>query len=220
MPDNEKVYGEVCGCDNVHFAMVSKDSKEEYKAETPEYLAPSAEITFDYAETLTPRHYDNVAFFMEVDDDDTKISIILSGVPNDKAARLLGLPYDQNSGILVETTPNPPWVALSGRMNIAGGNHMFFQYLKGKFTRSTKKANTKGSGTTYNTTDLVYTAAKTIHPWQLDENRVEGARGVTGATYDTNFKSADSWFEKVQTPIETSAVAAQTDAGNGDDEEN
>ncbi len=208
MPDNEKVYGEVCGCDSVHFAMVSQDSKDSYAAETPEYLAPSAEITFDYAETLTPRHYDNVAFFMEVDDDDTKISIILSGVPNDKAARLLGLPYDEENGILIETTPNPPWVALSGRMDIAGGNHMFFQYLKGKFTRSTKKANTKGSGTTYNTTDLVYTAAKTIHPWQLANDRIDGARGVTGATYDANFKLADNWFKAVQKPKEVAAAAA------------
>lgn len=216
MPDNEKVYGEVCGCDSVHFALVNKDSKEKYEAAKPQYLAPTAEITLDYAETLTPRHYDNVAYFMEVDDDDTKVSLILSGVPNADAAVLLGLPYDAENGILVETTPKPPWVALSGRMDIAGGNQLYFQYLKGKFTRSTKKANTKGSGTTYNTTDLVFTAAKTIHPWQLDENRVDGARGVTGATYDENFKSAENWFEAVQMPKE---VAANEEPANEEPEE-
>lgn len=216
MPDNEKVYGEVCGCDSVHFALVNEDSKEKYEAGTPRYLAPTAEITLDYAENLTPRHYDNVAFFMEVDDDNTKVNLVLSGVPNDEAAVVLGLPYDASTGTIIEATPKPPWVAVSGRMDIAGGHNMYFQYLKGKFTRSTKKANTKGSGTTYNTTDLIYTAAKTVHPWQLDENRVEGARGVTGATYDINFKSADTWFDKVQIPPE---VDAQPAAANKDPEE-
>ena len=209
MPDNEKIYGEICGCDSVHCALVTADSTDKYEAEPPEYLAPTAEITLDYAENLSPRHYDNVAFYMEVDDDDTKISLVLSGVPNEKAAKLLGLPYDAEKGLIVETTPIPPWAALSGRMEVAGGNYLYFQYLKGKFTRSTKKANTRGKGVTYNTTDLVFTAAKTIHKWQLDADRVDGARGVTGATYDTKFTGADTWFKAVQTPKEVPAKAAE-----------
>lgn len=205
--EDSKVYGEITGCDSVHYAMVISDTKEAYSAGTPEFLAPTAEITFDYAETLNPRHYDDVAYFMDVSDDDSKISIIFSGIPNEKAAKLLGLPYDSNTGTVIETTPNAPWVAVSCRTAIAGGNYMYYQYLKGKFTRGSKKATSKGASVTYNTTDLVFTAAKTIHKFQLPDGRVDGVRGKTGATTDTKFTSADTWFDKVQVPSEPTAAS-------------
>lgn len=210
--EDNKIYGEIIGCDSVHYAMVTSDTNESYLADAPEFLAPVAEIAFDYAESLTPRYYDNVAYFMDVSDDDSKISIIFSGIPNEKAAKLLGLPYDSETGRVIETTPNAPWVAISCRTAIAGGSYMYYQYLKGKFTRNSKKANSKGgANVTYNTTDLVFTAAKTIHKFQLPDGRVDGVRGMTGATTDEKFTTADTWFNKVQIPNEpTAAQTAQT----------
>lgn len=206
MDDNNKIYGEITGCSDVHVALVTEDSKETYNAETPEFFAPVAEITFDYAESITPRYYDNVEFFMDVDDGETKISVIFSGVPNEIAAKYLGLPYDAEKGVIVETTPHPPWAAVSGKMDIAGGNQMYYQYLKGKFSRGSKKGNTRGGSKTYNTTDLTFTAAKTVHKFQLPDGKIDGIRGVTGATTDEKFTGADAWFDKVQTPDEVAAA--------------
>lgn len=211
--EDSKVYGEITGCDSVHYAMVTSDTKEAYSAGTPEFLAPTAEMTFDYAEALNSRYYDDVAYFMDVSDDDSKISIIFSGIPNEKAAKLLGLPYDSKTGMVIETTPNAPWVAISCRTAIAGGNHMYYQYLKGKFTRGSKKANSKGSNVTYNTTDLTFTAAKTLHKFQLPDGTVDGIRGVTAATTDEKFTTADTWFDKVQTPGEPAATTQTTETG-------
>lgn len=215
--DNNQIYGETTGCDSVHYALVTTDTKEKYEAGVPKYLAPAADVAFEYGETLTPRYYDNVAFFMDTDDGDTKISIVFSGVPNDEAAIVLGLPYDAETGMLVETTPKPPWVAVSCRTSIAGGNHMYYQYLKGKFTRSSKKATSKGANTTYNTCDLVYTTAKTVHKFLLPDGAVDGIRGITGATTDEKFTAADTWFEKVQMLPEPSSATQTTNTTDSEE---
>lgn len=38
------VYGEVIGCDEMHYAKVNEDSGTKYEAATPEYLAPTAKF--------------------------------------------------------------------------------------------------------------------------------------------------------------------------------
>ena len=51
-------YGELIGCDELHYSEVTKDNDESYTAGTPTYLAPAAEITHQPTVNTNKRHYD------------------------------------------------------------------------------------------------------------------------------------------------------------------
>lgn len=203
MAEND-IYGELIGCDEMHFALVTADTAESYTAGTPKFLAPAAEVAHETTSNTNKRYYDNKPRYVTVVEGDTNVRITISGVPCSLAAELTGKPYDETNGKFYDTgsAENTPWAALMGRMELGDGGHRYFSYLKGKFSIGAQTAHTREDNITVNTVDLTYAAAVTEHEFQVDAETVSGAKAVFADTTDENFTTASTWFDKVQTPPE------------------
>lgn len=214
--ENKEIFGEIINCDNMHTSLVVEDSEEKYDAAPPEYLAPAAEITHESNVTPNKRYYDGVLRFVDMVDGDGNVKIVVSGVPYSKAAELTGKHYNKETGELYDagTPKKAPWRTLSGRMELAGGEYRYFNYLKGKFSLGAEQARTKEDNITVHTTELTFTPAVTVHKFLLDADTIGGVKAVKADTTDANFTKKDTWFDEIQTPPEVSlAEPTGTDAG-------
>ncbi len=205
MENEEKdIYGEIIGCDQLHYAIIASDTEEEWSAGANKYLAPAAEIMIDGTGDLNKRYYDNVVRYVSSGGNEKNITLTVSGVPEKVAAELTGKRYDAETGRIIDTgdTGKAPWCALSGRMSIEGDEYRYFQFLKGKFSLGAQTgASKQGTSITPNTRQLTFTATRTVHEFVVDAEASEtsGVIGISGDTTDENFSGAN-WFAAVQTP--------------------
>jgi len=195
----DKKYGEFVGVDNVHVAVIIEDSLDNYRTETPEYLAPVAEIAGEPEIETTPTYYDNVAGFNYVTEGTTPLTCTFSGVPARLAAKLLGKPYDAATGRVLDTgKPNPPYCALSFRYNKGPEDYRYYQYSKGNFSGGAEEAASQSNSVDVRTYQMTYTAVVTTHQWLID-GIMQGLKRIFGETTDENF-SPNGWFMQTQTP--------------------
>ncbi len=214
-----KEYGEFVGVDNIHTAIIIEDSIANYSTETPEYFAPAAEIAGEPEIESTPTYYDNVPQDNYITEGVTKLSMTVSNVPADKAAKYMGKHYDVATGRVLDTgEPNPPDVAVSFRFNKGKEDYRYYQYLKGKFSGGSEEGVTKKNGIEIKTYKLTFTAVTTTHKWIVD-GVLKQMKRIFADTTDAAFNPA-GWFSQVQTPDTTSAPAAlalsSSDPADGD----
>lgn len=195
----DKKYDEFVGVDKLHAALVTEDSEDNYVAEEPEYLAPSAEIVNDTPVDSQDTYYDNVPANSYNTEGATTVTMTLSGVPANLAAKYLGKTYDEASGRMIDSgSPNAPDAAISFRFNKGSNNYKYFQYLKGKFSGGTEEAATKNTSVDIKTYQMTFKAVVTTKQW-LQDGEMKGVKKITGETTDPNF-NASTWFDFVQTP--------------------
>lgn len=196
----DQKYGEFVGVDQLHAAIITEDTEANYTVGAPEYLAPTAEIAGEPEINALPTYYDNVPADSYITEGATTLTITISGLPADKAAKYLGKKYDNVSGrVYDDGAPKPPEVALSFRYNKGTDGFRYYQYLKGKFSGGTEEATTKtGSGVTIKTYQLKYAAVVTAHKWEID-GETKGLKRIFADTSDPAFNPS-GWFDQVQTP--------------------
>lgn len=193
-------YGEFVNVDNVHFALITKDDETDYTAETPAYLAPTAEITGEPQIENTPTYYDGVPGFNYVSEGATELTITFSGVPAKLMAKLLGKDYDEDTGRVLDSgVPNPPDVALSFRFQKGSDSYRYYQYLKGNFSGGAEAAATRTDTYDVRTYQMIYTAIVTSHQWNIGNSK-KGLKRIFADTDDASFEGAGAWFNSVQTP--------------------
>lgn len=217
---DKDIYGELINCDEMHTSEVTADNKESYEAAPPEYLAPAAEVTHESSATPNKRYYDGRVRYIDIEEGDGKVNITVSGVPCSLAAKLTGKPFDEKTGRFYDTgnSTNAPWRTLSGRMECAGGEYRYFQYLKGKFSIGAQTAHTREDNVTVNTVQLTYTAAVTEHKFQVTADKICGVRGIFADTTSEGFTAEEQskWFDEVQMPPKVQQTEAQqTEAQQG-----
>ena len=202
-----KEHGEFIGVDNIHAAIITEDSENNYTTETPEYFAPAAEIAGEPEIESKPTYYDNVPQDNYITEGVTALKIIVSGVSAEMMARYLGKHYDIATGRVLDTgEPNPPDVALSFRFNKGKEDYRYYQYLKGKFSGGSEEATTKKNNIDIKTYATTFTAVTTSHKWTID-GVLKQMKRIFADTTDAAFNPA-GWFNQVQTPDTTSAPAA------------
>lgn len=196
----DREYGEFVGVDNVHAAIITEDSEAAYRTEPPEYFAPVGEIAGEPEVESTATYYDNVPGFNYVTEGVTVLTMVISGIPAQKAAKYLGKHYDLASGRVMDTgNPVPPDVALSFRYNKGSDGYRYYQYLKGTFSGGKEEASSKSSGKVdVKTYTMTYTAVVTSHKWNIS-GELQGLKRIFADTADHVFQSA-GWFTSVQTP--------------------
>ena len=204
----DREYGEFVGVDNVHAAIITEDSETAYRTEPPEYFAPVGEIAGEPEIENTATYYDNAPGFNYVTEGVTVLTMVISGIPAQKAAKYLGKHYDPASGRVLDTgNPVPPDVALSFRYNKGSDGYRYYQYLKGTFSGGKEEASSKSSGKVdVKTYTMTYTAVVTSHKWEVN-GELQGLKRIFADTTDPAFKPA-GWFTSVQTPD----TAAKPDA--------
>lgn len=203
----EKQYGEFVGVQDLHCALITEDSTDKYTAETPEYFAPSAEITNEADISTTPTYYDNKPADTYITEGATTVNMTISGVPAKKAAKYLGKHYDEATGRVYDSgSPNPPDVAVSFIFNKGKNDARYYQYLKGTFSGGTEEAGTKSNDVDIRTYQLTFTAVTTNHEWSID-GELQSLKRIFADTTDSAFNPA-GWFNQVQTPDTASAPSA------------
>lgn len=202
-------YGEFVGVEDLYVADITADDTAAYTAGTPEYLAPSAEISIQANINNAPQYYDNVAGFNYVTEGVSTITLTVSGVPAAKLAELLGKYYDAATGrVLDDGQPNPPVKALSFSFNKGPDGKRFFQYLKGVFSGGEEIATTKADGNvSVHTYQLTFTALNTAHKWSVG-GVLRSLKRIFADTTDAHFTGSEqTWFAQVQTPATSQELA-------------
>lgn len=208
----EKQYGEFVGVENLHVAKVTADTDAAYTAETPEYFAPTAEISIANNINNAPQFYDNVAGFNYVTEGVSSLTLTVSGVPASKMAEYLGKHYDEDTGVVYDDgQPNPPEVALSFSFNKGPDGKRFYQYLKGTLSGGEEIGTSKADGNvTVHTYQLTFTALNTTHKWSVG-GVLRSLKRLFADTTDANFTGTDvTWFGQVQTPSTSQELAKLT----------
>lgn len=203
----DKKYEEFVGVDSIYAAIILEDTADNYTADTPEYLAPAAEITGEAEVENAPQFYDNVPATNYVTEGVTTLTLTISGIPADLAAKYLGKSYDAASGRVYDSgDPKPPDVALAFRFQKGKSNYRYYQYLKGTFSGGSEEAATKTNAVDVRTYQLTFTAVSTTHKWEIDGEE-KPLKRIFADTTDEAFNPA-GWFSQVQTPDTEIAPAA------------
>lgn len=202
----DQKYGEFVGVDSLYTAIITEDTEINYTAETPEYFAPAAEVAGEPEVESTNTYYDNAPQNTYITEGATPLTITVSGVPADIAAKYLGKYYDATSGRVLDTgEPNPPNVALSFRFNKGTDGYRYYQYLKGVFSGGAEEATSKNKSIDIKTYKMTFTAVTTTHKWTID-GKLKQMKRIFADTTDSAFDPT-GWFNQVQTPDTTVAPA-------------
>ena len=203
----DQKYGEFVGVSDLHYALITSDATAGYVAGTPAPLAPVAEIAGSPVIAKKVTYYDNQPANTFTTEAETEVKVIVSNVPAQLAAILLGKYYDAASGRVLDTgKANPPNAALGFRYDMGTDGYRYYWYLKGTFSGGSEEAKSKETDVDIRTYELTYTAIVTTHNFTVD-GKSEGIKRVYGDTADEAF-DADGWFDQVQTPDTASAPSA------------
>lgn len=196
----DQKYGEFVGVDNLYYAIISADTSAAYTAGTPVYLAPVAEIAGAPETNVVTTYYDNKAGNNFVTEGKTELKVVVSNIPAQTMATLLGKHYDATSGRVFDSgEAHPPNVALGFRYNMGAGGYRYYWYLKGTFSGGSEDAASKTADVDVKNYELTFTAVTTDHQWTID-SKSQSLKRVFGDTANQTF-SATGWFSSVQTPV-------------------
>lgn len=172
---------------------------------SPVYLAPLASIAQEPSNSTKTRYYDNIAYYVDTTEAETKVTVVVSGLDVQQQAKLLGKHYNAVAKRLYDSgQPNSPYLALGFRTQVAGG-YRYFWYAKGKFAPFKEEAATKTADTEEKPLSLEYTAAVTTFAgFDVDGAPSAIKRVVADDQYDPTITTAN-WFDAVELPALYSA---------------
>jgi phi13 family phage major tail protein len=191
----------------LYYALITADTASAYTAGTPAELAPVAEMAGAPKVAKKVTYYNNKPANTYVTEAETDVKCVVSNVPAQLAAILLGKYYDAASGRVLDTgKPNPPYVALGFRYNMGVDGYRYYWYLKGTFSGGSEDAKSKEADVDAKTYELTFTGITTTHEWTVD-GKSQSMKRIYGDTADAALNTA-SWFTQVQTPDTASAPTA------------
>ncbi|NMC84290.1 MAG: hypothetical protein GYA58_03290 [Anaerolineaceae bacterium] len=196
---NAGEYRSYVGLKNIYIALVTKDDSSGYATETPEYFAPAAEATMEPESNSTTQYFDDQPMNTITVEGATPIKLTISGLPLAVQAKILGKEYDVATGRMYDNGGVPPDCALGFESEKANGAKRFFWFLKGTFAPPSETLATKTNSPNPKTTQLTYTAVKTIHRFDLGDSKSDSLKRVVGDEDATGFV-ASGWFGQVQVP--------------------
>lgn len=202
---NANEYKSVVGVSDLYVAEVTQDDSSAYEADTPEYLAPAAEVTHEPAVNRKTQYADDQPFDTMSSEGETTISLTVTGIPIEMLAKITGRVFDTASGRMFDNGGVPPYFALMFRSKKSNGSYRYFSYLKGRFDMPSEEAVTKADSPDPKNVKLTFIAIKTVYAFDLGDLD-DGVKRVIGDEDTTNF-SGTNWFTQVQTP-EVTAISA------------
>jgi len=195
----DQKYGEFIGVDNLYIAEITEDSDDAYEADTPEYLAPVAEIGGTPEVSNITTYYDNKAANNYVTEGKTELKIVVANLPAEMMAMILGKDFNAGNGRVYDSgEPDPPDLALGFRYNMGKSGYRYYWYYKGNFSGGVEEAITKKESLEIKTYTLTFTAMSTQYLFEVEYDD-KALKRVYADTAETAFDET-GWFEQVQTP--------------------
>ena len=196
------------GLDNLWFAQVTQDDADGYVTDTPQSLAPVAEMTGSVNTAETFMYFDNLALEHLQAEGESVRELDLQGMAPELMALLSGDNFNSADGSYTDRadpTLAPNW-ALGYRSKKSNGSYRYFWYLKGKFSKPSKEEKTQSDAAEGKTTKLTYTAVKTKYQFTQANGVTDGAKRFF-KDEDTTNADVTGWFTAVQTPASSAASA-------------
>jgi phi13 family phage major tail protein len=166
---NANEYKSVVGVSELYVAEVTQDDSSAYTADTPEYLAPAAEVTHEPSVNLKPQYADDQPFDTMSSEGETTISLTVTGIPIEMLAKITGRVFDTASGRMFDNGGVPPYFALMFRSQKSNGSYRYYSYLKGRFDMPSEEAVTKADSPDPKTVKLTFIAIKTVYAFDLGD---------------------------------------------------
>lgn len=191
-------YKSKIGLDDLYYAEVTQDDAAGYVADTPAYLAPVAELGAEPAVNSETQYADDGPYDTITAEGETVLNMVVTGVPLEVAADLTGNVFDSTTGRFYDYGGTPPYMALGFKSMKSNGSYRYYWYLKGRFSAPPDAFATKTDTPDPKTTNLIYTAVRTIYEHDLGSFNAATKR-VVGDEDTLNF-SPTGWFTQVQVP--------------------
>ncbi|BCY18692.1 hypothetical protein hrd7_25410 [Leptolinea sp. HRD-7] len=218
MSPNSGEFKSYVGVKDLYFALITQDDASAYLAGTPELLAPVTQISAEHTSSLDTQYADDQPFDVNASEGESKLTIDVTSVPMKTLATLLGKPFDDSTGRMIDNGggSTPPDVAILYRSRKSNGKFRYFCYQKGKFSPPKDEATTKTDKAEPKPQQLVFTAVKTIHQFTLPDSTTDGLKRIMGDEDTVNF-SGTGWFTQVQVPgsVAPSALALSSSTPTG-----
>ncbi len=198
MTINQDEYKSVVGVDSLYVAKITADSAAAYTTDTPEYLAPAAELRLEPAVNSETQFADNQPFDTMVAVGETAITAVITNLPPEMYAKLTGQVFDSTTGRVYETEGSADYYAFGFRRLKSNGKYRYYWFLKCKFGVPKEEATTKTDTPEFKTNEVTITALKPTYKHDVGSTN-ESTKRVWGDEDTTNF-SGTGWFTQVQVP--------------------
>lgn len=195
------------GIRNLVAAELKEDTSASLTYDTPFPIAGVSELTRETETSNETKYYDNKPSIVIDGSGADTVNVNTSAVPYDVNARITGQKYDENTGMLIEGNPRPPYLAIGYVTEDTNGEEYFVWRLKGKFTKPSETHKTKDNGTDANGQELTYTGVSTEKRFATNDNEGAMAIVVKAKTYGM---TEEEFFAKVQTPDDIKKKAEGT----------
>jgi phi13 family phage major tail protein len=197
MDPNE--YKSVVGLDSLYVALVTQDDAAGYATDTPEYLAPAAELSIKPVSSLETQYADNQPYDVSASEAESDMEISITNLPAEMYAKLLGSVFDTVSGRVFDNAGVPPYFAVGFRAKKMNDKYRYFWFYKVMFSPPEEGAVTQAEKKTPQIAKLNCKAIKPIHKWDLDGSLTDSLKRIWGDEDTSNF-SPTGWFSAVQQP--------------------
>jgi phi13 family phage major tail protein len=188
------------GLNDLHFAILTVDTKDELTYETPEEMVGAINATINPAVNTQELYADDqlwesISALGKVD-----VEVETADLPLSIRAKILG--NELKEGVLIEkATDVPPHVALGFKSLKSNGKYRYVWLLKGVAQPMAEDFSTKKDSVEHKTPKVKFTFMARVHDGEWKHTADEDGQGFNGA---------DSWFSRV--PGDTSPVVIDKSA--------
>lgn len=183
------------GVDNLVYAEVTEDTKENYTTGEVKSLAATAEIGKTVETSTAAKYYDNKAMININSEGTDEIKITCAALDLETLADINGKKYDKTAGALIDTTREVKYFAIGYRTKGTDGKYRYVWRYKGTFDIPEESSATEDNGTDSKNQELTFTGIYTIHEFGASG----AAKGVVVDTRKSN-KDVSTFFNAVLTP--------------------
>ncbi len=175
------------GLNDLHFAILSEDTKEALTYEAPEPMAGAINATINPAVNTQELYADDqlwesVSALGKID-----VEVETADLPLDIRAKILG--NELEAGVLIEkATDVPPHVALGFKSLKSNGKYRYVWLLKGVAQPIAEDFSTKKDNVEHKTPKVKFTFMARVHDGEWKHTADEDSEDFTGAA---------TWFDKV-----------------------
>ncbi len=191
-----KQYFEYRGVDNLVYAKVIADTKDNYVTGPVKKLSPVAKIKRSTANSSKTNYYDNQPFSVISSVGTDTLELTVAAFDLETYAEITNQTFDAAHGALIEGDRNQDYFAIGYRTKGTDGKYRFVWRYKGQFSIPDEESITEDDGTDTTNVQLTWTGIATIHKF-ASTGKV--ARSMTA---DERYVRIDeeAFFSKVQLP--------------------
>lgn len=199
------------GLTNIFAAEVTVDDNEDgtghgYVTGTPFHLIPAGEMSRTADNEKKDTYFDNTVFDSTGKEGATEISITGAALRPELLARLNNKYVDPTTGAVLDTGDyKPKYFALGGEANNTDGTSELFWFMKGSFAIPEQADKTKDESTDTNGMTIKYSAIKTQHLFDVNNEEATMKRVVIDTSV-TELKQSQDWTAQVVTPDNLSTI--------------